>query len=60
MKSTGMAALDEPIRDAVQGTRGQASGRGRLTFNMLLHRVINKANAIKCYMKQAAEEMTIQ
>lgn len=55
-----MAALDEPIRDAVQGTRGQASGRGRLTFNMLLHRVINKANAIKCYMKQAAEEMTIQ
>lgn len=43
-----------------QGTCGQVARRGRLTLNTLLHRVINKANAIKCYMKQAAEEMAIQ
>lgn len=43
-----------------QGTCGQVARRGRLTLNTLLHRVINKANAIKCYMKQAAKEMAIQ
>lgn len=55
-----MAALDEPLRDTAQGTCTQAAGRGRLTFNMLLHRVINKANVIKYYMKQAAKEMSTQ
>lgn len=59
MKSTGMAALDEPLGDDMQGTRGQAAGQGRLTFNVLLHGVINKANAIKCYMKRAAKETTV-
>lgn len=48
-----------PLRDDMEGTRGQAAGQGRLTFNVLLHRVINKANAIKCYMKRAAKEMTV-
>lgn len=60
MKSTGMAALDEPLGDTAQGTHAQAAGRGRLTVNMLLHRVINKANVIKCYVKQAAKEMSTQ
>lgn len=53
-----MAALDEPLRDTAQGTHAQAAGRGRLTVNMLLHRVINKANVIKCHVKQAAKEMS--
>lgn len=43
-----------------QGTCGQVARRGRLTLNTLLHRVINKANAIKCHMKQAAKEMAVQ
>lgn len=59
MKSAGMAAFDKPLRDDMQGTCGQAAGQGRLIFNVLLRRVINKANAIKCNMKQAAKEMTV-
>ncbi len=51
-------ALDEPLRDTAQGTGGQSSWMWK-TDNMQSHGVINKANAIKCYMKQTAKEMTV-
>lgn len=58
MRSTETPALDEPLRDTAQGTSGQSDWMWK-TDNMQSHGVINKANAIKYYMKQAAKEMTV-
>lgn len=54
-----MPVLDETLRDKTQETGDQSSWM-RKTDNMQSHGVINKVNAIKRYIKQAAEEMTVK